>query len=236
MASIAISREGKYVLAESFNEHEWKALKDSHKVGDLLMPCCKTPAIPKTSPNFLQFFSHYSDECASSPESQWHIATKNALVKELFSLGMEPRDEEPGRNATSTWKADIFFVAGERQIVIEVQHSYQHLRDYLRRQERYVQSGVDAYWLLYLPRYITLSNSLAKYRQKTEFAGKFPHGASQCIPQLPIACFNPSDEHGVIKGPELQASLRDWLASLIRNEFRYDDGAWVIGQCNSRKT
>lgn len=237
MASIAISREGKYVLAESFNEHEWQALKDSHKVGDLLMPCCKTPAIPKTSPNFLQFFSHYSNECASSPESQWHITTKNALVKELFSLGMEPRDEEPGRNATSTWKADIFFVAGKRQIVIEVQHSYQHLRDYLRRQERYVQSGVDAYWLLYTPRYMTLVNSMGKHRVKTEFSGKIPSdGFFPCVPQLPIAYFDTSDEHGIVKGARFfQATLQDWLKSLISNEFKYDTGAWIIDQCNSRK-
>lgn len=230
MASIAILREGKYVLAESFNEHEWQALKDSHKVGDLLMPCCKTPAIPKTSPNFLQFFAHYSDECATSPESQWHIATKNSLVKELFSLGMEPCDEEPGHSATSAWKADIFFVTGRRKIVIEVQHSYQHLRDYLRRQERYAQSGVDAYWLLYTPRYMTLIKSLGKHRVRTEFAGKIPSGGGflPCIPQLPIAYFDPSGDHGVVKGAKLQATLRDWLASLIRNEFKYDTGAWII--------
>lgn len=217
------------MLAENFNEHEWQALKDSYKVGDLLMPCCKTPAIPKTSPNSLQFFAHYSDECASSPESQWHITTKNALVKELFSLGMVPRDEVSGRSATSAWKADIFFVAGGRQIVIEVQHSYQHLRDYLRRQEKYVQSGVDSYWLLYTPRYMTLVQSLAKYRIKTEFGGKFPIGGFlPCISQLPITYFDPSDEHGMVKGARFQTSLRDWLESLIRNEFRYDNGTWII--------
>lgn len=236
MTSLVISRNGKPVLAESFNERDWQALKDSYKVGDLLMPCCMAPAIPKTSPNFLQFFAHYSDECSSSPESQWHLATKEALVKELLSLGIEPKFEEPGRSAISAWKADVFFVVEERQIVIEVQHSYQHLRDYLSRQERYVQSGVDAYWLLYLPRYMTLSKSLLKHRIKTEFSGELLHGTLQCVPELPIACFDPSDEHGMVKGVKLRATLKDWLKSLISNEFKYDTGAWTIVQRSSRQT
>jgi len=216
------------VLAESFNEHGWQALKDSYKIGDLLMPCCMTPAIPKTSPNFLQFFAHYSDGCASSPESQWHLATKEVLIKELLSLGVEPKFEEPGRSAKSAWKADIFFVVGERQIVIEVQYSYQHLRDYLRRQERYVQSGVSAYWLLYLPRYLTLSKSLMQHRIKTEFAGKLPKGTAQCIPQFPMACFELSDENGMVIGVKLKVTLKDWLNSLILNEFKYEAGTWII--------
>jgi hypothetical protein len=67
-----------------------------------------------------------------------------------------------------------------------------------------------------------------QHRIKTEFAGKFPHGICQCIPELPIAYFAPSDEHGMVKGVKFQATLRDWLASLIRNEFKYDSGAWII--------
>lgn len=237
MTSRAISQDGRYVDAESFNEHGWQALKDSYKVGDLLMPCCLTPAIPKTSPNFLQFFAHYSDECASSPESQWHLATKDALIKELLTLGIEAKCEESGRSAISTWKADIFFVVAGRQIVIEIQHSPQHLRDYLSRQERYVQSGVDAYWLLYEPRYRTLVKSLGKHRVKTEFSGKIPRGGFfPCVPQLPIVYFDPSGEHGMVKGAKFQATLKDWLNSLIRNEFKYDTGAWTITSGGSEQT
>jgi len=191
-----------------------------------------TPAIPKTSTNFLQFFAHLSDECASSPESQWHLASKEALIRELFSLGIEAQLEKVGRSTISTWKADVFFVFDGRQIAIEVQHSYQHLRDYLNRQQTYVQSGIDAYWLLYLPRYITLAKSLNKHRIKTEFAGKLPNGAVYpCIPQLPIAYFDPSEEHGMVKGAGFfQSSLVTWLKSIISNEFNYDAGIWTIGK------
>ena len=231
MTSLAVSQDGKPVLAESFDEHDWQALKDSYKVGDLLMPCCMAPAIPKTSPNFLQFFAHFSDECASSPESQWHVASKEALVRELLSLGVEAQLEKAGRNAISAWKADVFFVVEERQIAIEVQHSYQHLREYFDRQERYVRSGVEAYWLLYSPRYMTLAKSLSKHRIKTEFAGKLPDGdLFPCVPQLPIAYFDPYDEQGMVKGARLfRATLEDWLKSLISNEFKYAAGAWRIG-------
>lgn len=238
MTSFAVSQDGKPVLAEGFNEHEWQSLKDSYKVGDLLMPCCMSPAIPKTSPNYLQFFAHLSDECTSSPESQWHLATKEAIVRELLSLGVEAQLEKAGRNTISAWKADVFFAVEGRQIAIEVQHSYQHMREYFDRQERYVQSGVEAYWLLYAPRYMTLTKSLSKHRIKTEFAGKLPDdGLFPCVPQLPIAHFDPSDEHGMVKGAGLfRATLQGWLKSLISNEFKYDTGAWIIGQCNSHKT
>lgn len=231
MTSLAISRDGKPVLAESYTEQGWQALKDAYKVGDLLMPCCPTPAIPKTSPNYLQFFSHLSDECASSPESQWHLSSKEALVRELLSLGIKAQLEKPGRSVVSAWKADVHFVFEGREIAIEVQHAYQHLRDYFERQERYVQSRVEAYWLLYLPRYKTLTRSLTKHRIKTEFGGKFPDGVHfPCIPQLPIVYFDPSDETGMVKGAGMfRATLKDWLKSLMMNKFKCAKGIWTIG-------
>ena len=231
MTSFAVTLDRKALFAEHFTEHEWQTLKDTYKVGDLLMPCCMTAAIPKTSPNFLQFFAHLSDECASTPESQWHLVSKAAVIEGLLSLGIEAKLEKTGRTEFSAWKADVFFMVGGRQIAIEIQHSYQHLRDYLARQDRYVQSGIEAYWLLYLPRYITLVKSLVKYRIKTEFSGKFPAGGfSPCIPQLPVAFYDPSDEPGMVKGARgFRITLNDWLQSLIQNEFRCDAGAWIVG-------
>jgi competence protein CoiA len=235
MTSFAITTDGKPVLAERFTELQWQELKDSYRVGDLLMPCCMTPAIPKTSSNFLPFFAHLSDECTSSPESQWHLVSKAAVIGELLSLGIEAQLEKTGRNEFSVWKADVLFALDGRQIAIEIQHSYQHLRDYLGRQERYVQSGIEAYWLLYLPRYITLVKSLSKHRIKTEFSGKFPVGGFWSgIPQLPAAYYDPSDGAGMVKGARgFRIPLKDWLQSLIQNEFRCDAGVWSVGSHKS---
>jgi hypothetical protein len=232
MPSYAVTRDGKAIVAECLTENEWQALKDSYQIGDLLMPCCKTAAIPKTSPNFLQFFAHLSDECASSPESLWHLETKAVLLRELLSFGIIAQLEKIGRSGSSAWKADVFFTVADRQIAIEIQHSYQHLRDYLGRQERYAQSGVEAYWLLYPPRYMTLAKSIGKYRIKTEFGGKFPAEGIifPCIPQLPIAWFDPLDESGMVKGAKfLRINMHDWLKSLIQRKFLYDAGTWRIG-------
>ncbi len=159
MSSLAIHKDGSAVLAESYSEKEWQSLKENYAVGDFTMPCCKAPAIPKTSQNYLQFFAHHSDECGSSPESQWHLATKEAVFKELTKLNLKAEIEKTGGHKGAAWEADVFFQHEGRKIAIEVQHSYQHLRDYLARQSRYAESGVEAYWLIYLPRYKTLMHS-----------------------------------------------------------------------------
>ncbi|WP_083377769.1 hypothetical protein [Pseudomonas rhodesiae] len=42
----------------------------------------------------------------------------------------------------------MYFEVGDRKIAIELQRSYQHLRDFVRRQERYERYGVECYWLV----------------------------------------------------------------------------------------
>ena len=194
------------------------------------MFCCKAPAIPKTSQNYLQFFAHYSDECDSSPESQWHLATKEAVFKELLKLNLKAEIEKTGGHKGMMWQADVFFQHAGRKFAIEIQHSYQHLIDYLARQERYVESGVEAYWILYHPRYLTLTHSLVRYRLKHEFGNKFPEGGLfPGIPTLPVVYYDLSNNQGMVKGANFfQATLLNWIESIISGKFECRGGVWNI--------
>jgi len=230
MSNMAVSASGAPLFSEKFSEAEWLKLKGGYQLGELTMPCCGAPAVPKTSANGLQFFAHHSDECSSSPESIWHVPAKNVLVEELLELNVSPYLEKSGGKGRSTWKADVYFSCDHRDIAIEVQHSYQPLTEYLRRQERYVQDGIECYWLVYPEKYLALNKSLGKRRIKTEFEGKIPaSGVMPCIPELPLVCLDSSEMGWVIRGAAFfRTTASDWLKSLLERRFVFCDGNWVI--------
>ncbi|PVX85848.1 AraC-like DNA-binding protein [Paraburkholderia unamae] len=63
MTQSAWTRDGRPVDAAAIPRAEWEALKQFAQLGDFMMPCCKAPAVLKTSINGLPFFAHLSDEC-----------------------------------------------------------------------------------------------------------------------------------------------------------------------------
>lgn len=229
MSAMALRKSGLPLFPDELTEREWSTLKESYAIGDFVMPCCEAPAIPKTSPNGLPFFSHYSDECSTSPESVWHVATKELIARHLLALNIEPYLEMQGGGGT--WKADVHFTHEGRNIAIEVQHSHQTLQDYLTRQKRYKLDGVECYWLLYPKRYMTLARLIGKYRLKRDFGGKYPEEGhfTNCIPELPVVLFELKDEIEVVKGANFfELSLRDWLIGLVEKKFCYHQGNWVV--------
>jgi competence CoiA-like predicted nuclease len=138
MTQSAWTHDGRPLDAATFASGDWETLKQAAQVGDFVMPCCRAPAVLKTSINGLPFFAHLSHECATAPETKWHKAGKVAVLAALNGLGIEGREEVSGRSSTGDkWEADTLFLADGRTIVVELQRSYQHLRDYIRRQERY---------------------------------------------------------------------------------------------------
>jgi competence protein CoiA len=230
MSNLAVTKEGRAVFADEYSEAQWEILK-TYTVGDLLMPCCMSPAIPKTSSNFLQFFAHYSDECNSSPESIWHLKTKEDICSILKHKNIPVELERTGQSSNGKWKADVYFEVEGRRIAIEVQKSYQHFTKYLERQKRYVDADVDSYWLLYKPRYNTLIKSLGKYRLKKDYGGKFPPEGyiSPCLPELPIAYYETEAEECSVKGAcFFKSTLAQWIDSLVKNNFQCVENIWKI--------
>nr|WP_246849620.1 competence protein CoiA family protein [Vibrio crassostreae] len=194
------------------------------------MLCCGATAVPKTSPNFKKFFAHRSGECATSPESQWHIRTKNELARVLSRLGINVQLEFSGKSKSGHWIADVYFEFETRRIAFEVQHSYQKLSDYQIRQARYVEAGIDCYWILYPPKYNTVCRSIYKYRTKYEFSDKPTTGKIiQLLPDLPIVCLELNEDSLRIKGVGgLSISLQDYINSILGNSFCFDEnrGIW----------
>ena len=64
MTQTAWTRNGQPIDATAFEQTEWEAMKQRYAVGDFVMPCCASPAIPKTSINGYPFFAHLSDDCS----------------------------------------------------------------------------------------------------------------------------------------------------------------------------
>ena len=231
MSNLAVTKEGNAVFADDYSEEQWALLKANYTVGDLLMPCCLSPAIPKTSPNFLQFFAHHTDECDTSPESIWHLKAKEDVCTILKSKNIPVELERTGNSPSGKWKADVYFECEDRRIAIEIQKSYQQLSNYLKRQEKYTEGGVESYWLLYKPRYMTLVKSLGKYRLKNEYDGKFPPQGyiSPCIPELPIAYYEADEGDRLVKGASFfQCSLGEWVDGLISHRFVCVENVWKI--------
>lgn len=231
MSNLAITMESEAVLANYYSEEQWATLKSNYSIGELLMPCCNTPAIPKTSPNFLQFFAHYSDECATSPESIWHLRTKDDICAVLRSKNISVKLERGGKSSSGKWIADIYFEYEGRRIAIEIQKSYQHLNTYIKRQKKYKEGGVESYWLLYKPRYITLIKSLANHRIKNEFGGNFPPEGyvKPCLPELPIAYYDTENVPAIVKGTDfLNCSVECWVHAVMSKKFVCPDNNWKI--------
>lgn len=233
MAEVALNRDGTFLIASGFDIDAWELLKKNYIVGDFSMPCCGAPAILKTSPNGLGFFAHHSDECSTAPETVWHLFAKEALVKELIKNAVQAKDEVSGGFGSNKWKADVYFEHHNRKIVFEVQHSYQHLREYFKRQEKYQKSGIECYWVLYKPRFIAVIKSISKHRLKKEFGNVFPkdleagRGLGQ-ISSLPIVWFEPKDIEPIKAPGFFSVNTSAWIRSILDDSFIYSPAGWTI--------
>jgi len=190
MTQSAWTHDGRPVDAASFPSAEWEALKLATRLGEFVMPCCKAPAVLKTSINGQPFFAHLSEECATAPETKWHKSGKAAVLAALDSIGIEGREEVPRRSPSGDkWEADVLFSVPGRTIAIELQRSYQSLRDFTRRQERYTASAVECYWLVRKETFRTLAKATSRILLKREFSNLFPPGGigTGMLPELPVA-------------------------------------------------
>ncbi|MFP3637757.1 competence protein CoiA [Paraburkholderia sp. SIMBA_054] len=231
MPSIALTREGTYLDADQVPQSSWEALKAASVMGDFLMPCCRAPAILKTSLNGVQFFAHLADECATAPETVWHREGKSLVVAKLASMGIDCAEEVTGGLARDTWEADTLFRVGSRTVVVELQRSYQHLRDYIRRQERYRRSGVECYWLTRPENIRTLVKATSRERMKREWGGKFPPGQSSfspLLPDFPVAILALGEQAEIHSLGLVRNTVEEWLRAIVEQRYLYNDGRWDI--------
>lgn len=141
---------GRAVNSFSCAPEEWSELKRSYRALSLTMPCCKTPAIPKTSRYGSRFFAHASrGECSSAPESEKHILLKTLIAQAATDVGWHVETEAPGTSPDGEpWVADVLCVSGKRRVALEVQLASQTMDEFLQRQKRYDRSGVRCAWFV----------------------------------------------------------------------------------------
>lgn len=231
MTQTAWTRNGQPVDATAFEQTEWEAMKQRYAVGDFVMPCCASPAIPKTSINGNQFFAHLSDECSTAPETVWHKEGKAAVLSSLSRMGIGGREEVPGKSTRGEkWEADVLFSVPGRTIAIELQRSYQHLRDFNARQQRYAESGVECYWLVRDETFRTLSKATARLVLARDFGGKFPEQGigTGMLPELPVAMLI-GEPKLVQFGLGKHASVQQWLEGILSGKYQHRNGSWNLG-------
>jgi len=222
MSEKAVTINGEILNTNSFNDESWNNLKNNYVVGNLKMICCNSNAIPKTSINFKKFFAHQNDECKTAPETIWHRTTKRIIISELLKLGHVAIEEQKG----DKWIADVYLEIDGRKIAFEIQHSPQTLTTYLDRQNKYKDSKVETYWLLYHPRYVTITKAIKKYVIK-EVNNKLPPGGTYpSLNSLPVFYIDEKDYR--IKGVGLfNYTLKDFLHNLINKRIVFDR-TWKI--------
>jgi competence protein CoiA len=221
--------DGSVVDASLLSPDAWRDLQVTYRMGELSMPCCSAPAVPKTSPNGLQFFAHAAGTCGSAPETIWHESAKQSVRDAARELGYQATLERPGRTGNKRWCADVWLDFPGGPVAIELQHSYQHVRTYLQRQECYENAGVRCLWLLMKDRYITLGKATLKKRYLEELGRNWPDGEGQCLRELPMAVLD-LESTPFVRGVRLQAPLHDVLKAFVEGSHTWDAGAWVVDQ------
>lgn len=225
----ALTKDDQPVWAGQFTAEEWDALKAQSQAHptSFKMPCCHARAVLKTSINGLPFFAHHTDECATAPETIWHIEAKDLLFGALTNFGMNPRTEVSGGTGKDRWRADLYFEIDGRKIAIELQRSPQTLRKFEDRQARYARHNIECYWLVRLEVGLTLMRAIYKKR-RAEDLNRDMLANGHMLNSTPDFFFGVlAPGLGVnVKCPGYAASHVDLVVQIMTRELQWDGKKW----------
>lgn len=147
------------------------------------------------------------------------------MAQTAREIGLDAIVELPGKG----WKADVWIGSPRGPVVVECQHSYQHLREYITRQKRYLDAGIDCLWLVIEDAYRTLSLSAARYRLSNDLKGAkaWPMDQAGLIRDFPVGLLK-LDVGARVLGPGLAEDLSCVIAAFVDRRFVYDRGRWLI--------
>lgn len=212
----------------SFTCEQWKEMK-KEPVGTYLMYQTGWPAVLKTSRYGTQFFAHKPGFKGDRPDqervSAEHIKAQVELVIALRTAGYVAKVEHRGADIDGQqWIADVYFEANGRKIAIEVQLSKQHVDEYLKRTERYRNSGIRCLWLLSVKNYMSLNRAFfsRKNHGKTnsdDYQRSYPD-----LTYLPLELGNDDGiKVCVFPSPSecVQMTLHDFASGLAKGKLFY---------------
>ena len=136
------------IFAFNFDDGTWDDLKGK----PVQMSCCGNKAVLKKSKLGTLFFSHYrKGDCVSEAESAEHLYLKNLICVVALRNGWNVVTEKQGKAPNGErWIADVYCQKGKAKLAFEVQWSHQSRDEFIRRQKKYIGSGVRAAWLFKL--------------------------------------------------------------------------------------
>ena len=197
--------DGQPIQSFDLTDAEWSALRlDNGRFRQLRMPCCDASVVLKTSGRGLNFFAHkVRGPCQSAPETEEHLALKALAAEAARRAGWTCSTEVNGSAPSGEpWVADVLAQKGDAKVVIEIQWSRQTLRESLRRQERYRQSGVRCLWLFRHP--------------------LFEHAGFPVSKDFPAVCVSGDMVSGFeVRLPGQAMALSEFLDAVFARRFRY---------------
>jgi len=154
------------LLSFLLSEAEFSALRGDRA---LRMACCDVQAIPKRSSLGTPFFAHARrGECASGPETAFHIDAKVQVARAALAAGWTAEVEATGHTPDGArWRADVLCTRGTQWVAFEVQCSPQTMEETEARQALYRESGVRGLW--FMTRHRVTLRERAKYRPQEEY-------------------------------------------------------------------
>lgn len=150
--------DGKSVFAFRFSDDQWDELKETRRRHELLMPCCKQRATPKTSVLGNHFFAHVRrGECGApeEPPEQLHIKSVIASAADGVDgfdtkVEWEIIDGDPAMNADvvcDPLQKDLFDIEVKEGYIFRFAFGKPSTDKLLRMTERYRDKGYSCIWL-----------------------------------------------------------------------------------------
>lgn len=194
------------IFSFDYDDKSWRSLKGNHKELNLIMPCCDIRAIPKTSKLNNYFFAHDQErECNSAPETAEHIHLKTTIARIALSEGWYVTTEKQGMAPSGeAWIADVFCMKGNGKLAFEVQWSPQTNDEFIRRTQKYKESGVRVAWLYRLR------------GKKWYYTSDFPYGND-----VPVFGIRHNKETTVFSIPQFNVSVEEFIKGALNGQLKW---------------
>lgn len=159
--------DNKNTHAFTYSKEDWNKLKKRYREHSLIMPCCKTQAIPKTSNLQNHFFAHKSrEECLLyKTENSKQLLFKTIIAKTAQELGWHVETEYQVFSDThEPLNVDILCQRNGIKIGFKLQWSPQQKQTFEDTQDKLKKQGIQNAWFYQLTKQNQRQINLSSYK------------------------------------------------------------------------